>query len=157
MAKKRERKLSLDRLFAAMDLKRRDFLESLDDDERKEFSAFLSLRYISCVEGSADLQSWYLMAANEYINKHFTVISRHPKLQWLLFSSVSPGMGRQRHFWLKGSATSSNNRARRFLEELYPHMSDRELDLMVDINTKEDLVEMAKKLGWDDRRIRDEL
>ena len=157
MAKKRERKLSLDRLFAAMDLKRRDFLTSLDEDERSEFSVYLSLRYISCVEGSPELQTWYLTAANEMINKHYSVINRHPQLQWLLFSSVSPGMGRQRHYWLKGNTLATGSRSHRFLEGLYPHLGEDEIDLMVKINDRSALVDMAKKLGWDDRRIRDEL
>jgi len=151
------RKLSLDRLFGAMDLKRRDFLTSLDSEERKEFSAYLSMRYASCVEGSEDLQEYYLLATNKIVNQHYSALSRHPELQWLLLSTVSPGMGRQRHYWLKGPDNRGSGRAKRFLEQLYPHLGDDEIDLMLKINDRSDLVEMARQLGWDDRRIKDEL
>ena len=151
------RKLSLDRLFGAMDFKRRDFLTSLDEEERKEFSAYLSMRYASCVEGSPDLQEYYLMSTNTRLNYHFAAIGRHPKLQWLLLSSVSPGMGRQRHYWLKGPDGKGSGRSKKFLEQLYPHLGDEEIDLMLKINDRSDLVEMARQLGWDDRRIKDEL
>lgn len=151
------RKISLDRLFGAMDLKRRDFLTSLDSEERKEFSAYLSMRYASCVEGSEDLQEYYLLATNKTVNQHYSAVSRHPELQWLLLSAVSPGMGRQRHYWLKGPDNRGSGRSKRFLEQLYRHLSDDEIDLMLKINDRSDLIEMARQLGWDDRRIKDEL
>ena len=41
-----------------LDLKNRDFYDSLDAEERKKFSTFLMLRWSSCVEGSQELQEY---------------------------------------------------------------------------------------------------
>lgn len=151
------RKLSLARQFRAMDSKQRDFLESLDEDERKEYSSYLAIKYAANVEGIPELEEYYIMAANERANPHYLSLSRHPKLQWLLLTTISPGMGNHNHYWLKAPARRGGNRLRNFVEKLYPHLSDDEVDLMISINTVEDFHDYARQLGWDDRQIRDEL
>jgi hypothetical protein len=66
-------------------------------------------------------------------------------------------MGNHNHYWLKAPARRGGNRLRNFVEKLYPHLSDDEVDLMISINTVEDFHDYARQLGWDDRQIRDEL
>ena len=85
-----------------LDSKNREFYDSLDDEERKKFSTYLMLRWGSVVGGIPELQQYYLQATNERLNKHFFDISttQHKKLQWLLATTVSPGMGKQKHPWL---------------------------------------------------------
>lgn len=158
MAKK-ERKLSLARQFRAMDTKQRKFLQSLDSDERKEFSPFLSMKYSANVDGIPDLQEYYLTAANQRVNRHFFSLGHHPELQWLLCTTVSPGMGTPNHYWLRAKETKSaqERRARRFLETMYPDANDQEIDLLMELNSHEQLREHARLLGWDERRIKDEL
>lgn len=151
------RKLSLARQFRAMDSKQRDFLESLDEEERKEYSSFLAIKYAANVEGIPELEEYQIMATNERANPHYLALSRHPKLQWLLLTSISPGMGNHNHYWLRANAKRGSNRLRNFVEKLYPHLSEDEVDLMISINTVEDFRTLARDLGWDDRRIRDEL
>jgi len=157
MAKKKERVLSLARQFRAMDTKHRDFVETLNEEERKEFSTFMSLKYVGNVDGIPELQSWYLAATNERVNKHYFSLSRHPKLQWLLCTTVSPNMGVQNHYWMRPASNKRNLRAYRFLEMLHPTASEEEIELLVSINTEEDLKSYARDLGWDEKRIRDEL
>lgn len=151
------RKLSLARQFRAMDFKQRDFLESLDSDERKEFSSFLAIKYAANVEGIAELEEYQIMATNERANPHYLALSKHPKLQWLLLTTISPGMGNHNHYWLRANAKRGSNRLRNFVEQLHPYLSDDEIDLMISINTENDFRNYAKELGWDDKRIRDEL
>ena len=71
-------KLSINNEMAVFDRKDRDFYNSLTDDERKKFSNYLMIRYGSSVQGSRDLQEFYLIACNERLNKHFFTINRHP-------------------------------------------------------------------------------
>ena len=85
---------------AQFDKKNRNFYNSLTDEEKKKFSNFLMIRYGSSVNGSRDLQHFYLVATNERLNKHFFAINKHPKLQWLCATSVSPDMGTMRHNWI---------------------------------------------------------
>ena len=156
-----EDKLSIKSEMAAFDRKNRGFYDSLDDQEKKKFSPFLMIRYGSTVAGSSDLQAYYLMSTNERLNKNFFDINttQHKKLQWLLATTVSPGVGNQFHQWLapKKKEGAGNNKAVKFLRELHPELREDEIRLLSEINTKDDLKEHARALGWDDKRIKADL
>lgn len=138
---------------AVFDRKDREFYDSLTDEERKKFSNFLMIRYGSSVTGSRDLQEFYLIATNERLNKHFFSINRHPKLQWLCATTVSPGMGTMRHNWIAPKKKEAGATGiKKQLAELYPHMKDDELELMSKINTKKDIDEYMKKLGQETKK-----
>ena len=145
---------------AAFDRKNREFYDSLTDDEKKKFSPFLMIRYGATVNGCADLQAYYVMSCNERLNKNFFDINttQHKKLQWLLATTVSPGMGNQYHQWLAAKKRETgNNKAKKFLRELRPELSEDEIALLSEINTKDDLKQHARNLGWDDKRIKSDL
>ena len=135
---------------AVFDRKDRKFYDSLTDEERKKFSNFLMIRYGSSVGGSKELQEFYLISCNERLNKHFFNINRHPKLQWLCATTVSPDMGIMRHNWIapKKKETGSSN-IKKQLMEMYPTMKPEEIELMSKINTKKDIDERLKKSGQD--------
>lgn len=149
-------KLTLNAELKALDYKDRNFYDSLDDEERKKFSPYLMLRYSASVEGSADMQAWYLMATNERVNKDFFDIStsQHKKLQWLMCTTVSPGLGQQRHYWLPAKKSEKDNKAIKFLTEMYPLAKPDEIELLAQINSKQDLRDLARNHGWDDNRIK---
>jgi len=133
---------------ACFDRKDRDFYDNLTDDEKKKFSNFLMIRWGSSVNGSKEMQEYYLIATNERLNKHFFNISKHPKLQWLCATTVSPGMGVQRHNWISLKKKEAGvNSIRKQLGELFPHLEDDSLDLMATLNTQKDINEYLKKLG----------
>lgn len=141
-------KLSINNEMAVFDRKDRKFYDNLTDEERKKFSNFLMIRYGSSVQGGRDLQEFYLIATNERLNKHFFNINKHPKLQWLCATTVSPGMGTQRHQWIapkKKEPGASGIKKR--LAEIYPTLKDDELELMAKINTKKDLDDYLKRAG----------
>ena len=133
-----------------LDLKNRDFYDSLDAEERKKFSTFLMLRWSSCVEGSQELQEYYVQSCNHYLNKHFFTLSRHPKLQWLCSTAVSPGMGTPQHNWIapkKKEAGASTKR--KALAAMFPHYKDDELDVMMQIVTQKEIDAYHKSAGLD--------
>jgi hypothetical protein len=152
-------KLSIKSETAALDRKDQDFYDSLTDEEKKKFSPYLMLRYSACVEGNADMQAWYLMATNERVNKNFFDVStsQHKKLQWLLCTTVSPDLGNQRHYWLGTKKSDRDNRAIKFLTSLYPHLKSDDIELLAELNSKDDLKNLARQHGWDDRRIKSDL
>ena len=155
-----EDKLNIKNEMAMFDRKRRDFYDTLDDQEKKKFSPFLMIRWGSSVGGNPDLQAYYLMSCNERLNKHFFDVNttQHKKLQWLLATTVSPGMGNQYHQWITPKKKGAgDNKAIKFLRELYPHLKDDELKLMAEVNTKDELKAMARELGWDEKRIKSDL
>jgi hypothetical protein len=140
---------------AAFDRKDRAYYDKFTDEEKKKFSTYLMLRYGASVAGSGDLQAYYLMATNERVNKHFFDLGKHPKLQWLLCTSVSPDMGKQHHYWQAAKKKdSSNNKTVKFLTELFPTLKDDEIELLAEINDKRDIERMARELGHDDKTIK---
>jgi len=141
-------KLSIQNEMMCFDRKDRDFYSSLTAEERKKFSNFLMIRWGSSIQGSAELQHYYLQSSNHYVNKYFFAINRHPKLQWLCATAVSPGLGTQRHQWIapkKKEAGASG--VRKQIAELFPHLKDDEIELMSKINTKKDIDTYVKQLG----------
>ena len=154
-----EDKLSIRNEMAQFDRKNREFYEELDDQEKKKFSPFLMIRYGATVTGNPDLQAYYLMSCNERLNKNFFDVSttQHKKLQWLLATTVSPGMGNQYHQWIKLGKKASDNKAAKFFREQYPHLKEDDIKLLTDINDKDDIKRLARELGWDDKRIKSDL
>jgi hypothetical protein len=142
---------------AAFDRKDRAYYDKFTDEQRKSFSTYLMLKYGANVGGSADMQAYYLMATNERVNKNFFDINKHTKLQWLCCTSVSPQMGNQFHYWLKGKKKEGDNKSQKFLAKLYPTMKSDEIDLLAKINDKQDIAVMARNLGLDDKSIKAEL
>ena len=139
---------------AAFDRKDRDYYDKFTEEERKKFSTYLMLRYGATVSGNSDLQAYYLMATNERVNKNFFDINKHPKLQWLCCTTVSPGMGKQHHTWMASKKKEGNNKKQKFLAELFPTLKQTEIDLLAEINDQRDIEDLARKYGQDDKSIK---
>ena len=130
------------------DEKDRNFYDSLTDEERKKFSNYLMIRWGSAVHGSKELQEFYVVATNERLNKHFYAVNRHPRLQWLMATSVSPGMGVHRHQWIapkKKEAGSSE--VKKTLMQLYPTMKISDIETLAAITDAKELKEHLKHMG----------
>ncbi len=133
---------------AQFDRKNRHFYDSLTDEERKKFSNYLMIRWGSSVQGPSELQEFYVIATNERLNKHFFAVNRHPRLQWLMATSVSPGLGSQRHQWIAPKKKdSANNEVKKALMELYPNMKMSDIDALAAVTDKKDIKEYLKQSG----------
>ncbi len=146
-------KLSIQNEMAQFDRKNRKFYDELTDEEKKKFSNYLMIRWGSAVQGSRELQEFYLISCNERLNKHFFAINRHPRLQWMCATTVSPGMGTHRHQWIapkkKDSGSSSTHKQ---LAELFPTMKTDEIEVMAAITTQKEITEYLKQLGQDTKK-----
>jgi len=151
-------KLSINNEMAQLDTKNRKFYDELNEEERKKFATYLMLRYAASVEGGPDIQEWYLRVTNERVNANFFDLGKHPKLQWLLCTTVSPDMGRQRHYWQASKKKEgSNSKALKFLTKLYPHLRTDELELLAELNDTKELKAVAKTMGMSDSEIKKDL
>jgi hypothetical protein len=111
------------------------------------------IRWSSAIQGSAELQEYYLQSCNHYLNRNFFDISRHPKLQWLCATAVSPGLGTHRHQWIAPKKREPGaSSIRKQLGDLYPHLRDDELDLMTQLNTKKDIDAHVRAMGQDTKK-----
>jgi hypothetical protein len=151
-------KLTIQSEMAALDSKDRNFYRDLTDEERKKFSNFLMLRWGSSVSGSSELQHFYIVSLNERLNKHFFAINKHPELQWLCATTVSPGMGNFRHNWIAPKKKEGgNSKVEKFLANLYPHMKSDELKLLASITDIKELKTLAKEMGMTQEQIKKDL
>ena len=141
-------KLSIHNEMAQFDRKNRDFYDSLDTDERKKFSNYLMIRWGSSVQGSRELQEFYVISTNERLNKHFFTVNKHPKLQWLMATSVSPGMGSLKHQWIAPKKKEAgSNEVKKTLMKLYPNMKMSDIELLASMTTSKELRELIKDYG----------
>jgi len=133
-------KLNIANEMAQFDTKNRDFYDDLTDEEKKKFSNFLMIRWGSSVQGNPLEQSVYLLSTNENLNKNFFAINKHPKLQWLCATAVSPGWGKFRHQWIapkKKEASAGSSKKQ--LADLFPNMKMDDIELLAEITTKKEL------------------
>ena len=145
-------KLSIANEMKMFDHKVRDFYDDLTEDERKKFAPFLMIRWGSAVEGSRDLQEFYVISTNERLNKNFFNInsSKHRKLQWLMATTVSPGLGSMRHNWIAPKKKEAGaGSMKKQLAELFPHYKPDEIDVMAAITTKKELDQYIRQHGRD--------
>ena len=141
-------KLSIANEMTQFDRKNREFYNELSDEERKKFSNYLMIRWGSAVQGSKELQEFYVIATNQRLNRHFFAVNRHPRLQWLCATTVSPGLGTQRHVWIAPKKREPGaTGVRKQLAEQYPHLKDDEIELMAKITTKKELQDYLKNIG----------
>ena len=122
-----------------LDLKQRDFYRSLTDEEKKKFSNFLMIRWSATVKGDRGLQEYYVQSCNHYLNKHFFSVNRHPELQWLMASAVSPGLGAQDHTLIKAQSKEKNSPSKRMLMYLYPSRKADDIGILSMLNDEREI------------------
>ena len=151
MAKKPQ--IPLKDVMAAIDKKDRNFYNRLNDDQRKAFSAWMMMRYCSSVQGRDAAN--YIYLTNELVNFQFMEVSKHPELQWLLLSACGTGKI-QFHPYLKPpNAKKKKNKISEFLYQLYPNCKPEDIELMIKLNSNEELKALAYDYGYDDKTIKD--
>jgi len=100
------------------------------------------------------LQEFYVISTNERLNKNFFNISssKHRKLQWLMATTVSPGMGSLRHNWIAPKKKEAGaGSIKKQLAELFPHYKADEIDVMAAITTKKELDQYIRAHGRDNK------
>ena len=111
-------KLNIHNEMRQLDRKNRGFYDELTPEERKKFSTYLMLRWGSAVRSTNnqhltddEMASYYIQVMNMSVNKHFWSLSKHPKLQWLLLTTVSPGSNENnKHEWMAFKAKKAKNK-----------------------------------------------
>jgi len=151
-------KIELKEKLAAVDQNVRELWDAMDAEQQKALKQefFILNRYISNVQGqSRDVQEHFVLAVNEYFNKHWNSLQKHPKLMWQLLCMCSyNGEKVFFHQWLGNKKKTGNaGKKIKFLEELYPDRKDDELELLAELSTDKDLKELARNYGMDEATI----
>jgi predicted CopG family antitoxin len=144
-------------IIPAVDLGMRDLWDAATEEGRKEIKGdFWTLnRYISNVKSpSREVQEHFVLTVNEYYNKNWNDIQKHPKLVWQTLCVCSMGNGKTYfHEWIP--LKKQKNKKIDFLAELFPTMKMADVETLAAITTDKEIKEYAKDLGWDKKQIAD--
>lgn len=154
-----KRKVSLQRVFTALDQKDYSFFINLTQDEQKEISScFTQIRYAANPIGSSDLQEYCLLAVNEMVNINFWEIAKNPEFAWMVHCAANPGIGSYKRIWIKaGAKAKANTKAEKFLAEIYPERKLDEIKLLAELNDNKTLRNIARDYGYTDAQIKAKL
>jgi hypothetical protein len=145
-------------------LDRRDvkYYSKLSDEQKKDIAIWPLTRWMSSTaSGSAD----QLYTVNAVVNKDSNIFgskksenalesNKHKELQWMLLAISGSGK-REKHIWPgapKGAVKSPLEEA---ILSLYPLMKDDDLELLLKINTRQELEDFFKENGYDDKSIKE--
>jgi len=150
---KKQPSLPVQAIMRAIDKKDRSFYSSLSDQQKKDFSAWMMLRYASSVQGQCS--SMYIYLVNELVNMEFTTTYKHPELQWLLFTACGVG-DVQTHLYVKPpSSRKKKSKQADFVNQIYPDFKSDEIDLFLSINSVDHLKQLARDHGFAEKDITD--
>lgn len=159
-------KITVKELTAAIDTGSTDLWDTLSDEEKKSVSFYTAIRYASSVKLDAKDEKKYkisqsiaqetaIFKTNEYYNKHYFQISKHPKLLWhLLCMCGNENKNIYYHEWFGFKKKVSDNKLNKFLEQQFPSMKLSDIELLASLKNKKDIEEFAKELGFTDKDIK---
>jgi hypothetical protein len=138
----------------AVDKKDYDYYDRLTDDQKKQFSPYLIMRWSSTVEGNNDIAKYYAVATNEFANTNFFDLSKHKKLQWLSICAISPNIGKQKHYWLGAAKGKGSSALKNILMERLPNTKENDIDLILQTNSKEEIKEWLRQWGMEEKELK---
>jgi hypothetical protein len=141
---------------AAIDLGAKDLWDSFSEEQQKQISLYLLIRYASSIRtNDSDAQALAIFKTNEYYNKHYFELTKHPKLLWYLVCMC--GNEEKKiyfHEWIGFKKKEGDSKIAKFLENIYPDMKNDELELLAKMTSKQEAKEMARDLGYSDEEIK---
>jgi hypothetical protein len=154
MSKEKERKLELKTILSALDRKQIGFYDSLTDEQKKEIEPYVLMTFMSSCS-NIKLAYSHLLMVNEVVNVEYEEIRKHPKMQWMLLCLCGSGAN-QFHPWIaRPKKQKNNNKIYNFLSQIYPTLKKDEIELLEEVNSKEELMELAKQQGYSDAELKE--
>ena len=150
-------KVELKEKIAAVDLGARDLWDELDDENKKTLKneLFILNRYISNVSGQKrEIQEHFVLAVNEFYNKHWNTLQKHPQLLWQLLCLCSHDSKRTFfHQWLGLKKKTSDSKKINFLSDMYPTAKMSDIEQMCELMSTQDFKQLAADMGYSDKEI----
>jgi len=145
-------KLPVKDILAAIDMNSKNIWKELDQEEKKSISFWLLNRYASSVTGSREKQELAVLKTNEYYNKNYMSISKHPELQWQLLCTACNTEQIENHRWLGFKYnTAKKSKNLKILEKLYPDKKIDDLETLVEISTQDEIKKLLEDHAIDDK------
>lgn len=148
----KQAQLPIKEVMAAIDKKDRGWYSRLSEEKKKAFSAWMIQRYASNVQGKNQLE--YLFFVNEFVNLHFSEFSKHPELQWLLLSACGQGKIEYHSYIKPPNTRKKKDKVTELLSTIFPLMKSEDITLLQQLNSKQELAQLAFDHGYDDDSIK---
>ena len=136
---------------AAVDRKDYNYYTNLTDEQRKSLNLWMTQRYASSVQGK--FAGHYLVMVNEFMNTHWSDISKHPELQWKLMCLAGTGKVQFHPFVKVPKAKRKKNKVEELVRELFPLLKNDEIELFLKMNSNDEIKEVAIESGVDDKTL----
>jgi len=151
-------KVELKEKLSAVDQNMHELWDAMDAEQQKALKSefFILNRYVSSVANTTrEIQEHYILTVNEYFNKNWNELQKHPKLLWLLLCMC--GFDGKKVFWHEWIGykrkAGTNSKKVKFLAELMPNRKMDEVELIGKLSTDKEVKEFARKHGMDEATI----
>jgi len=158
-------KLELKDILSAIDQGGKDIWDLLDEEQRKSINLFTLNRFVSSVNldrsrlsdsKKREIQEHYVLSVNEFYNKRYFSLHKHPKLLWLLLCICAHDT-KTPYFHEYIRTEKEKNPKQKILEALYPKTKLSDIETMSQLNSLKEIMQLAKDHGWDDNKIKEYL
>jgi hypothetical protein len=82
-------------------------------------------------------------------------LSKHPELQWLLFTLCGSGKKEYHPYIKPPGGKKKKNKVAEWLSSQYPHMKPDEIQMLCEINDLADIKAQAMSAGLTDKEIKE--
>lgn len=143
-------KVDIKDILGAIDTCDFDFYDNLSEEEQKEFSSWLAMRFAS---SSANYSEYYLLQVNNLVNVNFSDLRSHPKLQWLLLASSGCGRKHYHPYIKPPKKGTADNGVEDFVKSKNPLWNSEEVSLFCRLN-QENMRQYMESFGLDEKEIK---
>jgi hypothetical protein len=151
-------KIELKEKLAAVDLGAKDMWDAMDSDQQKSLKSefFILNRYVSNVANqSKEIQEHFVLAVNEFFNKHWFLLQKHPKLMWQLLCMCSHDSKKIFfHQWMGFKQKKAETKMLKVLMSIYPSKKQSDLELLSDLMSAGELKSLLEQHGYSDKEIK---
>lgn len=144
-------------MIPAIDLGIVELWDASTEEGRKEIIGDLwnLNRYISSVKNNnREIQEHFVLTVNEFYNKNWFLLSKHPKLQWMLICMCSYDKKTKfYHEWIGNKRKESDNKKEKFLATIYPSMKMDDIKILASMYSTSEIQELAAELGYDNLKF----
>ena len=153
MVAKKKPAIAINDAMLAIDKKQKNWYNNLTDEQQKAFSAWMMMRYASSCQGAN--AAHYIYMVNELVNRDFSDVYKHPELHWKLFSICGSGKKEYHPYIKPPTSKKKKDRVAEWIADRNPTLKYDEIELLMSLNTVDDLKQMARDSGLDDKNIKE--
>ena len=143
--------LQIKDIMSAVDRKDYNYYTNLTDEQRKSLNLWMTQRYASSVQGK--FAGHYLVMINEFMNTHWSDVSKHPELQWKLMCLAGTGKPQFHPFVKVPKAKRKKDKVEEIVRDMFPLLKNDEVELFLKMNTKDEIKDIAMENGVDDKTL----